>query len=115
MLRALAHSDPQRRGFSTYRWIVSCLEQLGETSIVLCRVDGEAAGICCVTVANGAAVVHTLYVDEPYRGRGVGPMLLEAVKNHAGDVPVHALALPGDRNTKNLLERAGMPAQLIVM
>jgi GNAT superfamily N-acetyltransferase len=115
LLCNLADSDQQRRGVVAYRWIVSCLKQLGESSVVLGLVENQAAGICWVTTTNGASVVHTLYVAERYRGQRLASKMLEMAKLHAGDVPLRALALPGDRNTKNLFERAGMPAQLIVM
>ena len=59
----------------------------------------------CVAVHPGA------------RGIGVGTALLEEFRRQvreAGGTAVDAYALPGDRETKNLYERAGIAARMII-
>lgn len=59
-------------------------------------------------------LLDQVYVDAPARSLGVGAALLrDAVARHGAD-RLDALSLPGDRLTKNLYERAGLKARLIV-
>jgi GNAT superfamily N-acetyltransferase len=63
-------------------------------------------------------VVDACYVEVAARGVGLGAALLEnlvAVFEAAGCRGVDVPALPGDRNTKNLLESVGFKARLITM
>jgi GNAT superfamily N-acetyltransferase len=65
---------------------------------------------------RGVARVSLVYVDDGARGIGVGEYLLDAATAwavEAGCTGLDGLALPGDRETKNLYERAGMSARLI--
>lgn len=58
------------------------------------------------------------YVDPPARGVGVGTALLRALVDWCGAQgcrDVEAVALPGDRATKQLYEAAGLKARLLVM
>jgi GNAT superfamily N-acetyltransferase len=62
------------------------------------------------------ARVSLVYVDDAARGIGVGECLLDAATGwavEAGCTALDGLALPGDRETKNLYERASMSARLI--
>ena len=64
------------------------------------------------------ARVSLVYVDEGARGIGVGECLLDAATawaTDAGCIGLDGLSLPGDRETKNLYERAGMSARLITV
>ncbi len=63
-------------------------------------------------------IVDACYVEPPARGVGLGTALIDVLVAWFGasgcrgvDVP----ALPGDRQTKNLLESAGFKARLITM
>jgi GNAT superfamily N-acetyltransferase len=81
---------------------------------------GALVGIGIAHVAPGseAGVVSTLYVGPEARGVGVGEAVLAALVDwcHArGCTGVDVTALPGDRATKSLLERAGFAARAIVM
>jgi GNAT superfamily N-acetyltransferase len=63
-------------------------------------------------------VVEDLFVEEGARGVGVGEAMMNQVMEwfSARDVVgVDAMALPGDRNTKNFFERSGFTARLLVM
>jgi GNAT superfamily N-acetyltransferase len=62
--------------------------------------------------------VEWCYVEKEARGIGIGTALLEGlitwmVEQSCTDVD--ALAVPGDRLTKQLLEAAGLKARLLVL
>ena len=64
------------------------------------------------------ASVQQVYVHPEARELGLGDTLLETAMAHGreiGCVAIEAVALPGDRDTKNLYERAGVTARLLVM
>ncbi|MGA1506838.1 MAG: GNAT family N-acetyltransferase, partial [Ilumatobacteraceae bacterium] len=64
-----------------------------------------------------AARIVRIYVTPLARRVGVGDALISAAKEHArqrGCGRIDALSLPGDRDTKNLYERNGLTARLIV-
>jgi GNAT superfamily N-acetyltransferase len=78
-----------------------------------------------VVVGLGAAVVfertghiECLYVETEARGVGVGSALMAAAVDWCraqGCTEVDALALPGDRSTKQRLEGAGFTARLLTL
>jgi GNAT superfamily N-acetyltransferase len=62
--------------------------------------------------------IECCYVDPDARGVGVGTALMEAAVEWceaSGCVEVDALALPGDRATKQRLEAAGFTARLLTL
>jgi len=64
------------------------------------------------------ARVDQVYVTPEARELGFGDALLEAATAAATEAGAHVLegaALPGDRDTKNLYERAGITARLITV
>lgn len=64
------------------------------------------------------AVVDQVYVTTEARELGFGDALLAAAFDDAvatGATLLEGQALPGDRNTKNLYERAGITARLITV
>ncbi len=72
------------------------------------------------TLHDGAvlAVVTDLYVDPEARGIGIGEAMMDllvAWARAAGAVGIDALALPGDRHTKNFFETFGLKARAIVV
>lgn len=63
-------------------------------------------------------VVDEIYVEPPARGVAVGEVMMDAVIawcTEAGCRGVDAVALPGDRATKNFFERFGLTARAIVV
>lgn len=63
------------------------------------------------------ATVVRVYVTARARRIGVGDALINGAQSTAksrGCTRIDALALPGDRDTKNLFERNGLTARLIV-
>ncbi|MDO8390127.1 MAG: GNAT family N-acetyltransferase [Actinomycetota bacterium] len=67
---------------------------------------------------DGTAEVLQVYVRPEARQLGFGDWLLEAALAHArssGCTALEGTALPGDRDTKNLYERAGITARRITL
>ena len=68
--------------------------------------------------AGGVARVTWLYVEPGARELGLGEMLLADATEWAtavGASRIESTALPGDRETKNMFERFGMKARLLVV
>jgi GNAT superfamily N-acetyltransferase len=83
---------------------------------------GAAVGVLAVTAPGEGGQqrgrIECCYVDRDARGVGVGTALMEAAVEWcaaAGCVEVDALALPGDRATKQRLEAAGFTARLLTL
>ena len=63
-------------------------------------------------------VVSDLYVDPEARAIGVGEAMMDQLVAHAraaGAIGIDAIALPGDRHTKNFFETFGLTARAIVV
>ncbi|MBU6202314.1 MAG: GNAT family N-acetyltransferase [Acidobacteria bacterium] len=87
------------------RWLVAQVagETVGAARLVLDRPPRPT--VLCVVVHPDA------------RELGIGASLVDEIRRIArsgGHDRIDALALPGDRETKNLFERAGLTARLIV-
>lgn len=69
-------------------------------------------------VGGATAAVRQVYVEPGAREIGFGDDLLvtaiDAVRA-AGGTAIESFALPGDRDTKNLFERAGLTARKIIV
>jgi len=64
------------------------------------------------------AVVDDLYVEPGARGVGVGEALMQTLIERATEascIGIDALALPGNRATKNFFEASGLTARAIVV
>ncbi len=85
--------------------------------------EGAVVGLLGVTVAPPAGgrrsgLIEACYVETGARGVGVGTALMEAGVEWCaawGCTDVDALALPGDRTTKQRLEAAGFTARLLTL
>jgi GNAT superfamily N-acetyltransferase len=71
-------------------------------------------------LADGSClgIVHALYVDGEARDVGVGEAMMDLVlawSHERGLRGLDAVALPGDRLTKNFFERFGLTARAIVV
>ena len=76
------------------------------------------AGYLVLDVEGAVATVDQVYVSPEARELGFGDALLATAWSRAADSGAAVLegyALPGDRHTKNLYERAGITARLITV
>ncbi|RMH84637.1 MAG: GNAT family N-acetyltransferase [Actinomyces sp.] len=91
--------------------------------VLLGRIEGEAVGYAVVgerRLRDGTRLgsLDELYVAPPARGVGLGAALLAAARGwcrERGCVGLDAVALPGDRETKNFFESHGLTARLITV
>jgi GNAT superfamily N-acetyltransferase len=68
-------------------------------------------------ITDSVALVRRVYVHLASRELGAGATLIDELRKQAklqGCTRIDAYALPGDRLTKNLFERAGMKARLLI-
>jgi GNAT superfamily N-acetyltransferase len=85
--------------------------------------EGVVVGLLAVTAAEGPGgltngLIECCYVEIGARGVGVGTALMGAAVewcSEQGCSSVDALALPGDRTTKQCLEAAGFTARLLTL
>jgi GNAT superfamily N-acetyltransferase len=95
----------------------------GAACLLVGEYAGAVVGLVGVSVASpvGArrsALVECCYVEPGARGVGVGAALMQAAVEWCatwGCTDVDALALPGDRTTKQCLETAGFTARLLTL
>ena len=103
--RWLATHPPHGGAPATGSFWVGTIDQV-VVGYLVARIDGEEARVLDVFVHPGAREV------------GFGDELLAAVTaaaRSAGALRLEGEALPGDRETKNLYERAGITARLITV
>jgi GNAT superfamily N-acetyltransferase len=84
--------------------------------------EGAVVGVLAVAADDLGGLrrgrIDCCYVDEDARGVGVGTALMEAAVawcEASGCVEIDALALPGDRATKQRLEATGFTARLLTL
>jgi GNAT superfamily N-acetyltransferase len=80
-------------------------------------VSRGIVGVAWLSLNERDCRIDAVHVDESARGLGCGRALVMACRDLAsadGRGRIDALALPGDRATKNLYERVGMTARRIV-
>lgn len=133
-LAAAAHAaGAGQRGGAIWQQREALAEPLAESIAALMgRSDAivVAGAIDGVVVGYGAAESETLrdgrrlgrvlelYVEEEARGVGVAEAMMDAMVawcRAQGCTGVDAVALPGDRDTKNFYERFGLVARAIVV
>ena len=85
---------------------------------LVAEVGGETVGAARIALEGvPRPTVLCVVVHRDARGLGIGAALVDEIRRSAragGHDRIDALALPGDRETKNLFERAGLTARLIV-
>jgi GNAT superfamily N-acetyltransferase len=95
-----------------------------EAHLLVGEFDGVVVGVLGATVAPRAAgsprrgLIECCYVEAGARGVGVGSALLQAAVDWCRSwecAEVDAVALPGDRATKQRLEGAGFTARLLTL
>jgi GNAT superfamily N-acetyltransferase len=93
------------------------------THLVVGEYEGVVVGLLAVTASPGPrgltnGLIECCYVETGARGVGVGTALMDAAVawcTERGCSGVDALALPGDRTTKQRLEAAGFSARLLTL
>ena len=86
--------------------------------IGVAELDGFVVGYLEMSVTGDIAFVRQVYVQPEARELGFGDGLLDAARQEAqrhGCSALEGFALPGDRETKNLYERAGITARKIIV
>lgn len=91
--------------------------------VVAGEIDGWIAGYCAVraeVLRDGSTlgVIDDLYVEADARQVGVGEAMVDAVLEWCNEMRcrgIDAVALPGDRHTKNFFETFGFTARAIVV
>lgn len=89
-----------------------------ETHVRVAHIGDVVVGYIVVEIADRLARVADVYVTPEARELGFGDALLAAgidAARGAGATTLDGEALPGDRHMKNLYERAGITARLIVV
>lgn len=92
---------------------------LGNTDrlVLVVESSGDLCGFADMEISDSVATVRRVYISEAARELGAGATLIDELRIHAkasGCKRIDAYALPGDRLTKNLYERAGMKARLLI-
>jgi GNAT superfamily N-acetyltransferase len=87
--------------------------------VIVAETSGQIVGYAKgdISVVRAKCVVSHIYVDQMARQIGIGAGLIAEIARIAksrGCTTLDALALPGDRKMKNLYERVGMPARLLI-
>ena len=93
------------------------------TQLLVGEYEGAVVGLLAVTAAPGPrgvtnGLIGCCYVEVGARGVGVGTALMDAAVAwcaEKGCASVDALALPGDRTTKQRLEGSGFTARLLTL
>ncbi len=102
--------------------LATLLEEPG-ARVLVGTLDGEILGyaVARIEVLDGGVllgVVEDLYVDPEARSVGLGEALVEDLTGWCRQrscVGMDAIALPGQRSTKNFFEGAGFTARKLVM
>jgi ribosomal protein S18 acetylase RimI-like enzyme len=92
--------------------------QRDDRAVFVGTIDDVVVGYLELGIHGPAAVVHQAYVHPEARELGLGDDMLAAataVARARGCSVIEGTALPGDRNTKNLYERAGIVARKITV
>jgi len=88
--------------------------------VLVAGFDDVVLGYASVnmTTTNKVPLIESVYVTTDARQLGLGDSLVSAAieaGRQYGAVAIDALALPGDRETKNLFERSGLTARLLIV
>lgn len=90
-----------------------------DLSVLVADLDGVVVGYLVGRLSSGdVLMVDEVFVLEEARELGFGDALVEEIQQigrQRGARRMEAEALPGDRDTKNLWERAGITARLITV
>lgn len=107
------------------RWLATHAERgsgwgatISDLDVVVAHIGEVLVGYIVLDARYDIATVEDVYVTPQARELGFGDALLAASIERArerGATHLEGQALPGDRNTKNLYERAAIKARLITV
>lgn len=86
--------------------------------LMVAEIDGIPVGFGAAEHLGSLCQVHRIFVEPGARELGLGEFLLDALiawGRAVGALVIESVALPGDRETKNMFERFGMKARLLVV
>jgi len=86
--------------------------------VLIATIDDIPLGYVSAELRDDSVVVEAIWVEPDARELGLGEALLTSVLEAArsrGARTAEAVALPGDRSTKNLFERFGMKARALIV
>ena len=105
------------------RWLLehpgvdSWSDHIATADVWVAYIDSVVVGYLVALLGDDLVVrIDQVWVTPEARELGFGDGMLEAAiesARHRGAIAVQGEALPGDRHTKNLYERAGIVARLI--
>ena len=108
-----------------HRWLAThpargeqWVDSVSSDSVFVAHIGAVAVGYLVLVITGPIAVVDDVYVTPQARELGFGDALLAAALERARTAGCDLLegsSLPGDRDTKNLYERAGIKARLITV
>ncbi|MEO6653919.1 MAG: GNAT family N-acetyltransferase [Ilumatobacteraceae bacterium] len=93
-------------------------ETIDQLDVVVAHIGEVIVGYMVLDARTAVATVDDVYVTPPARELGFGDAMLAASIARAHDrgaTHLEGQALPGDRDTKNLYERAAIKARLITV
>lgn len=98
------------------RWALALKDR--SLHVLVGGLDESVMGYLVARIKDRVAIVEQVFVTRDARNLGVGDALVSAIifwaKSNSFE-SLDALALPGDRETKNLYERSGLVARLITV
>lgn len=86
--------------------------------VLVASIDDVSLGYATASIAGSVARIGTIYVEADGRELGLGELLLADIiawATIAGARFIEAVALPGDRETKNMYERFGVKARALIV
>jgi GNAT superfamily N-acetyltransferase len=93
-------------------------QAIADLHVLVAHIDVVLVGYLVLVTGDEVALVDDVYVTPEARELGFGDALLATgldVAKAAGCSLLEGSSLPGDRETKNLYERAGIKARLITV
>jgi GNAT superfamily N-acetyltransferase len=93
-------------------------DAIADAHVLVAHIGEVVVGYLVLTIVDAIARVDDVYVTPEARELGFGDAMLASATEgarSAGCSLIEGYALPGDRDTKNLYERAAIKARLITV
>jgi GNAT superfamily N-acetyltransferase len=89
-----------------------------DVACIVATWDEVIVGYGVIAIEHGIAMVQAIFVEPEARELGLGELLLDELIGWARQMDadfLEAIALPGDRETKNMYERFGIKARALIV